>query len=319
MNIQRVQGNHMITTVSLNPAIDKTILLSSMERGSINRILGTREDIGGKGINVAKVLNHLGVKTRICGFIGSENKQKVEELILQEQLEHHFLEAKGLTRTNTKIVELDAGITTDLNEQGFFVHEEQMEKFKELMKKMATDSDFTVFSGSIPKGLPVTSYKELIREGYKNTKAVLDADGELLVEGVKAGPFMIKPNLHELETAFRVTLSSTTERIRFCKELVQTYQISLILVSMGENGALLITGEECYQAAPVKVIVKSTVGAGDSMVAGMLYGIEQGFPIKEAFGFATACGTLAVTKEGTQSFSLEEVTHMYEKVVITVL
>lgn len=306
----------MITTVSLNPAIDKTILLSSMERGGVNRIIGAREDIGGKGINVAKILNRLGIETRICGFIGSENKQRVEELISHERLGYHLLEAEGLTRTNTKIVELDAGMTTDLNEQGFYVNKEQMEKFKDLMHKMAADSNFTVFSGSIPKGLPETSYKELIQEECKNTKAVLDADGELLVEGIKAGPFMIKPNLHELETAFHVTLSSTAEIIRFCKELAQTYQISLIIVSLGAKGALLITNEECYQADPVKVVVKSTVGAGDSMIAGMLYGIEQGLTLKEAFGYATACGTLAVTKEGTQSFSLEEVTNMYKKVVV---
>ena len=105
----------MITTVSLNPAIDKTILLSSMDRGGVNRITGAREDIGGKGINVAKILNRLGIETRICGFIGSDNRQRVEELIAHEHLEYHFLEVEGLTRTNTKIVELDAGMTTDLN------------------------------------------------------------------------------------------------------------------------------------------------------------------------------------------------------------
>ena len=307
----------MITTVSLNPAIDKTILLSSMDRGSVNRIEGAREDIGGKGINVAKVLNRLGIETQICGFIGSANKQRVEELIAHEHLEYHFLEVDGLTRTNIKIVELEAGLTTDLNEQGFFVQEDKLNQLKELMKDRATGCHFTVFSGSIPKGLPDSIYKELILEGTKDTKAVLDADGELLVEGIKASPYMIKPNLHELETAFGVVLESDDSIIQFCKELIKTYQIRLILVSMGENGALLITEDECYYASPLKIVVKSTVGAGDSMIAGMLFGIEQGKPIEEAFRYAVACGTLAVTKEGTQSFSLEEVNQMYEKVVVT--
>ena len=128
---------------------------------------------------------------------------------------------------------------------------------------------------------------------------------------------MIKPNIHELETAFQVTLSSTDEIVRFSRELIRTYQIRSVLVSMGAKGALLITDEECFHAGPVDVVVKSTVGAGDSMIAGMLYGIEQGLPLQEAFGYAAACGTLAVTKEGTQSFSLEEVKQMYEKVVVT--
>ncbi|MDD2969482.1 MAG: 1-phosphofructokinase [Lachnospiraceae bacterium] len=307
----------MITTVSLNPAIDKTILLSSMDRGGVNRIAGAREDIGGKAINVAKILNRLGVETRICGFIGGENKQRVEELIAHEHLEYNFLEVEGLTRTNTKIVELDAGMTTDLNEQGFYIQDVQMVQLKDLMHNMAKDSQFTVFSGSIPKGLPDSIYKELIIEGAKDTKAVLDADGDLLVEGIKAGPYMIKPNIHELETAFQVTLSSTDEIVRFSRELIRTYQIRIVLVSMGAKGALLITDEECFHAGPVDVVVKSTVGAGDSMIAGMLYGIEQGLPLQEAFGYAAACGTLAVTKEGTQSFSLEEVKQMYEKVVVT--
>jgi len=307
----------MITTVSLNPAIDKTILLSSMDRGGVNRITAAREDIGGKGINVAKILNRLGIETRICGFIGSDNRQRVEELIAHEHLEYHFLEVEGLTRTNTKIVELDAGMTTDLNEQGFYIQEEKLSQLKEMMHTMSRGSHFTVFSGSIPKGLPDSIYKELILEGTGDTKAVLDADGELLTEGIKAGPYMIKPNLHELETAFGVKLESTDKIILFCRELIKNYQIRLILVSMGAKGALLITEEECFYSSPVDVVVKSTVGAGDSMIAGMLFGIEQGLSLEEAFGYATACGTLAVTKEGTQSFSLEEVKQMYKKVIVT--
>jgi len=124
----------MITTISLNPAIDKTILLPTLVRGGVNRLTSARVDIGGKGINVAKILNRLHVQTQVCGFIGNQNKQNIEELILHEKMRYYFLDADGLTRTNTKIVELNEGITTDLNEQGFYLNEEQMQKFKELLK-----------------------------------------------------------------------------------------------------------------------------------------------------------------------------------------
>lgn len=306
----------MITTVSLNPAIDKTILLTDYEHGGVNRITSSREDIGGKGINVAKILNRLFVPSRVCGFIGQQNKKLALELISHEHLDYQFIEVDGLTRINTKIVELDRSITTDLNEPGFFIKEELMTGFKEQLLQFAKQSDYVVFSGSIPQGLPSHTYGDLIATIRKDSKAVLDADGSLLLEGMKASPYMMKPNLHELETAFDVSLTTEEAIISFCRSLIKQYGISVILVSMGEKGSLLITGTDCYQAQPIKVEVKSTVGAGDSMLAGMLYGIHSGFSLEVSLAYAAASGTLAVTKEGTQSFSLEEVKEMLERVRI---
>jgi 1-phosphofructokinase len=306
----------MITTISLNPAIDKTILLTDLKIGGVNRISSVREDIGGKGINVAKILNRWNVPTQACGFYGSKNKKIVENLLSQEALSHHFLEVDGITRTNTKIVELDKGITTDLNEAGFYVDQEAMQHFTAFLQVATSNSPFTVFSGSIPRGLSRETYKDLILAVRDKTKTVLDAEGDLLVEGLKARPYLIKPNLHELEAAFDTKLNTKEEILSFCKELVIKYDIGILLVSMGENGSLLITEEACYQAEPIQVEVKSTVGAGDSMISGMLYGITQGLPIEEAFAYAAASGTLAVTKEGTQSFSLEEVQEMLKRVHI---
>jgi 1-phosphofructokinase len=148
------------------------------------------------------------------------------------------------------------------------------------------------------------------------TKTILDADGALLAKGLNASPYMIKPNLHELETAFGRKLTTDSEVISFCQSLLKEYGIQIILVSMGENGSLLITEAAGYQAVPIKVSVKSTVGAGDSMISGMLYGISHGLEPADAFAYAIACGTLAVTKEGTQTFSLEEVNEMLTKVNI---
>lgn len=306
----------MITTVSLNPAIDKTILLKDFRRGEVNRLTSVREDIGGKGINVAKILNKLNIPINVCGFIGNQNKPYVEELLAGEHLPHHFLEVQGPTRTNTKLVELDKGITTDLNEQGFQVTQEQFKQLKSLLIEAAAQSEFMVFSGSIPRGLSDKTYQELISIVSPYTKTVLDADGSLLVEGIEASPYLIKPNIHELEAAYQIKFTSDTEIISFCRSLADKHGITLVLVSMGERGSLLITENACYQAVPVKVEVKSTVGAGDSMIAGMLYGTQKGMPAKEALAFATACGTLAVTKEGTMTLSLTEIQEILKKVLI---
>jgi len=306
----------MITTISLNPAIDKTILLSDFNHGGVNRISNSREDIGGKGINVAKILNRLEVPTSVYGFVGRQNITLVESLLSQEHLDHHFIEVDGATRTNTKIVELDRRITTDLNEPGFYIDEKMMYDFKNELLLHAGKSDYLVYSGSIPQGLSAETYKELIVATSNTSKAVLDADGALLVEGMKASPYMVKPNIHELEAAFQVNLTDDKEIISFCQSLLQKYGIQLILVSMGGEGSLLITKTDCYRAEPIKVDVKSTVGAGDSMIAGMLYGIHNGLSLGESLAFATASGTLAVTKEGTQSFSLDEVKEMLKRVHI---
>ncbi len=306
----------MITAVSLNPAIDKTIMITDFNWGEVNRIESTRNDIGGKGINVAKILNRLNVQTQVCGYIGNQNKQIVEELLSHEKLHCQFLEADGLTRTNTKIVELDKGITTELNEQGFFLTGEQMKQFQVILLEEAAHSDFVVFSGSIPRGLAKETYQEFISIVHPYTKTILDAEGSLLVEGIKAGPYMIKPNIHELEEAFHIKFAADEDIIIFCKSLADMYGIHLILVSMGEKGSLLISEKECYKAEPIKVAVKSTVGAGDSMIAGMLYGINKGLTTRDAFAFAVACGTLAVTKEGTMSFAIGEIQEMLRSVHI---
>ncbi len=309
----------MITTVSLNPAIDKTILITDFTRGGVNRLTNVREDIGGKGINVAKILNRLNVPTAVCGFVGSHNRQIVDKLLSCENLIYHFLETEGVTRTNTKIVELDHKLTTDLNEQGFILTDDQLEAFQTMLLDNARKSDFVVFSGSIPKGLPNTTYRHLISIINPFAKTILDADGDLLVEGIKASPYMIKPNIHELESAFSLSLKTDDDVIQFCGTLAKKYNIKLILVSMGENGSLLITQDNCYRAQPITVDVKSTVGAGDSMIAGMLYGIYKGLPLSEAFAYAIACGTLAVTKEGTMTLSEDEIHEMLQKVNIITL
>ena len=306
----------MITTVTLNPAIDKTILIGRLNVGSVNRLESAREDIGGKGINVAKLLHNLDTKTQATGFIGKTNKKQVFEMLDHEGLKYHFVEVDAPTRTNTKVVELEVGETTDLNEPGFSVTSEQFEALKRTILTMAQESSYIVFSGSVPKGLDSSTYYDLVQLVKSKTLTALDADGPLLMEGLKAGPSLIKPNIHELEAAFDVSLTTDREVIGLCKKLIEDYGIQMILVSMGGDGSLLVTRFDVYKAKPIKVQVKSTVGAGDSMLAGFLYGLDKGLSKEEALAFATACGTLAVTKEGTQTFSMEEVLEMMDKVDI---
>ncbi|PKM94086.1 MAG: 1-phosphofructokinase [Firmicutes bacterium HGW-Firmicutes-1] len=309
----------MITTITLNPAIDRTIVVNDLEMGQVNRITSAREDIGGKGINVAKVLKQLNDSTKAIGFIGINNKKKVYELLDLENMNYQFIEVEAFTRINTKIVDHGNQLTTDLNEQGFSINTVLYEDFKSMLREQAIISDYMVFSGSIPVGLSKETYKDLIKLVKENTLTVLDADGELLVEGIKAGPFLIKPNIHELEAAFKTSLNDEKDIIKLSLEIIEKYDVKMVLISMGGDGSILVTQKEVLKAEPIKVVVNSTVGAGDSMLAGIVHGIANGLSLSDSLVFATACGTLAVTQEGTQSFSMEEVLEVMKQVHISSL
>lgn len=308
----------MITTVTLNPAIDRTIILDNFEHGSINRVKSVREDIGGKGINVARVLQSLGSNSYAIGFIGEKNNKYVQNLLATENLKSEFITVDGQTRLNTKIVEINTKITTDINEVGFCITKEQLESIKQLILKHGEKSEIMVFSGSIPQGLPSDIYSELLNIVAPFTKTVLDADGIFLLEGLKSSPYLIKPNIHELENALSRKLNTHEEIKQAARELISKYKIQYILVSMGGDGSILVSQDEALFAKALKVEVKSSVGAGDSMLAGFIYGIsKQNYTINKALAYATACGALAVSQEGTQTFAKEDVEKLVEKVEIS--
>lgn len=307
----------MITTVTLNPAIDKTLTIDKVKPGAVNRIDAVREDMGGKGINISKLLHRLDIATFTTGFLGSVNSRQTHALMDVAGFGYDFVEIDAKTRVNTKLVELELGITTDLNEPGFVVSDESYKELKARIVELGKKSSFMVFSGSIPKGIGNNSYKELIDLVKESgCKTGLDADGDRLLEGIKSAPYLIKPNIYELERAFEKNLPDDQSVIDLGRHIIEKYGVTLILVSMGENGSILISEDEVYKSRPISVEVRSTVGAGDSMLAGMLCGISTGKSLAESLALSTACGTLAVTKEGTETFSMDDVRHMLKQVKI---
>ena len=298
----------MITTVTLNPAIDKTIVLDRFEYGSVNRAQSVREDMGGKGINVAKVLSSLGHDACAVGYIGEDNIDHVRLLLKNEKLATDFIKVSGKTRTNTKIIERSTRTTTDINEAGFPISPDHIKRVKALIRDHAEKSEYMVFSGSVPAGADSDLYLELMQvaSGFHGLKTILDTEGRLLLEGLKAKPFAIKPNLFELESALNKKLDSPSKIVSAAKMLIGEYQVKSVLVSMGGDGSILVTEDQSLYAKALKVDVKGTVGAGDSMLAGYLFGLAGGRSLKEVLSWATVCGALAVSKEGTQSFGKED-------------
>lgn len=304
----------MIYTITLNPAIDKTIILDILKKGQVNRSIYSRDDAGGKGINVAKVIKNLGHDVCAMGLIGEENKEDIYKKLDKGKIRYEFIEVDGETRTNIKIVEKEAGVFTDINQAGFEAKDEDVERLTSLVESKIIADDVVVISGSIPKGIDNNIYNFMIKKFKgKGAKVIFDADGEVLRYGIEACPYLVKPNINELKSIINCTEDIESIK-KATKELVDG-GIKTV-VSMGEKGALYIDDQNVLLAKPIRVDVKSTVGAGDSMVAAFAIGIHENMETEETFRLAVASSTAKITKEGSSPPSREEILKYTEFVEI---
>lgn len=306
----------MIITVTLNPAVDKTIYVKDFRKGEVNKIEYSIMDPGGKGINVSRVVKNLNCKTVALGFIGGENGQYIENSLRHNDINSKFTKVESETRTNLKIVDLNTGDTTDINEKGREITEYELKSFINTYKKALRNGDIVVLSGSVPKGINTDIYKILAEIGHeKGCKVILDVSGEYLKRGIMGNPYMIKPNIDELEEIVGMKLETIDEIVKVCNKLIGN-GIEFICVSMGSRGAILIGKDFVLQGKIPRVKVKSTVGAGDSLVAGFAAGLSKGFTVTEAFRLGLAASVIAVTKEGTKAATLKEIEEITDDIEI---
>lgn len=306
----------MIYTVTLNPALDKTVEIPSLTVDAVNRITSMRTDPGGKGINVSKVISKLGGKSIAAGILGGDTGRTILSALEDMGLTTCFHFVEGETRTNMKIIDPVSHTNTDINEPGVTVSEEILGGLlAELLEKIV-EGDIVVISGSMPKGSPKDTYftwTKAFRE--KGAKVILDADGELLKAGLQASPYMIKPNNHELSALVGRTLKTPEELAETARVFMKEYGIAKIVVSMGGDGALYMTSDETIYAEGLKVPVGSTVGAGDSVVAALAVAEEKGMSLEEAVCLSTATGAANVMCSGTQAAEYEVIEELLPKVV----
>lgn len=230
----------MIVTVTLNPALDKTLILDIFNVSKVNRVLDIREDAGGKGINVSKLIAGLGGDTVATGVVAGPIGNFIKDQLSELKVAHDFVSTKGNTRTNTKIVDLKNKTHTDVNEPGTTFSRDVLEEVEEKLFEHLEDGGVAVFSGSVPRNVEKDIYRQWIQEAkMKGIKTILDADGELLESGIQAGPYLIKPNIHELEMLFNTKFESMEETLNYAKQLLK-YDIEIIVVSMGEDGCAFI-------------------------------------------------------------------------------
>lgn len=306
----------MIYTVTLNPALDKTVELPSFAADSVNRITTMRTDPGGKGINVSKVISKLGGQSIATGILGGDTGLAIQSALKTMGLKTSFRFTEGETRTNLKVIDPVNHTNTDINEPGVTVSEEILNGLLAQLTAGLEKGDIVVLSGSLPKGSPRDTYYTWTGACKKaGAKVILDADGELLEAGLKASPYLIKPNNHELSQLLGETLATPEELNKAARRLMEEHGIAKVVVSMGGKGALYVTQDETIYAEGLKVPVGSTVGAGDSVVAALAVAEESGMGLEETVRLSTATGGANVMCSGTQAAEYEVIQELLPKVV----
>lgn len=289
----------MITTICMNPCFDRTVEVDTLQISRVNRIRNARDDLGGKGINVAVVAGRLGLDVQCIGIMGSDGSAELCGLMDREGLRHRFLTVPGRVRTNMKIYSRDGQGVTELNEPGAAVDESILSEFFELTRQETAGSEIVVMTGSLPPGCPEGTYRNLMN-ALDGKKCILDTEGkelELAAKGAK--PYLIKPNLRELETTLGIELR-TIRAIRDAALLFIRLGVEHAVVSMGEMGAMYVSEKKTLFAPALRIEAKSTVGAGDAMIGGMLMGYEKTGDMAKAFRYGIAAGAASVMTEGTQ-------------------
>lgn len=290
----------MVYTVTFNPAIDYVIHIKQLQSGCVNRSISEDIQFGGKGINVSIVLSELGIKSKALGFIAGFTGEAIEKGLRDKGIKTDFVRlTDGFTRINVKI---KSDEETELNGQGPKIPDNAMNLLYEKLNK-AKDGDTVVLAGSIPNTLPNDIYENLMaRLSTKNIKIVVDATKDLLLNSLKYHPFLIKPNNYELGEIFGVELNNIDEVITYARKLREKGAVN-VLVSMAGDGAVLVDeyGKVHTQNA-CSGIVKNSVGAGDSMVAGFIAGLNSGdyeyaLKLGTATGGATAFSDCLAKKE----------------------
>lgn len=278
----------MITTVTLNPSIDKLYIINQLMPGQVMRVQQCTNTAGGKGLNVARVASIAGQAAMAMGFAGGHNGRYLLALLGQAGIAANFVFVKGETRSCINIRDEATGNHTELLEPGLAVGEENLESFMQKFEQALAQSSIIAISGSVPEGTPANYYKQLILKAKaKGLPVLLDSSGQLLASAAAAGPHMIKPNKDELPALLGAKANTRQELIQAGKKL-HGGGIANVVFSLGGEGALLVCAQGVFFASPPKVKTANTVGCGDSMVAGFAVAMRKKQAPEEMLRFATA-------------------------------
>ncbi len=305
-----------ILTLTLNPALDITVSLDALRPGHVNRAHDQQSHAAGKGLNVAQVLADLGHSVTVGGFLGRDNLQPFEALIARRGFADCFVRVAGETRSNLKLVEAD-GRVTDVNGLGPEVDEAARVELLQRLAQVAPGHDAVVVAGSLPRGISPEWFRQLLEQlQAQGLKVALDSSGDALRAGLQSAPWLVKPNTEELGEVLGLAVQTAAEQ-RAAAEQLLAGGIEHVVVSAGEQGVSWFAAGLALQARPPQVRVASTVGAGDSLVAGMVHGLLAAESPQQTLRRATAIATQAVTQVGFGICDREQLAHLETAVQLT--
>ncbi len=290
----------MIATVTLNPCLDEHIIVHGLVVEEANRWVRLHRYAGGKGIDVSRAIHEMDGITTAYGFIGGPDGRKVEILLDEEGVLFSFTPVEQETRTNFIITDTNAKQQTRIDAPGPRISRRELERFLKKLRQIRPSPDLIAIGGSVPPGVPVSIYYDMVMEAKgRGVRTILDSGGQWMEEGIKAKPYLIKPNVHEAEELLKMKLTTEEEITKAAFSLVEM-GIEIAVISRGKEGIIVATKERIIKAVSPPVKVRSTVGAGDCTLAGLALKLAYGKPLIEACRLAVAMGAAAVLTPGTE-------------------
>ena len=288
----------MIITLTVNPAADQTLWVDRVNPGSVHRVNDSQIDPAGKGINVSRMARRLGWPTIAFGFLAGDTGNIVEKALYAESVQHHFVRVPGQTRLNVTVVD-GTGTATSFFGPGPAVPPEGLAALESLLYFWLHAGRILVIAGSLPPEVPEAAYAAYVRAARRQgVKVFLDADGPAMREGVAAGPDLIKPNVEEAERLLQRRLPTDAAVVQAARERVNR-GVGAVVISMGARGAICVAAQRAWRVRPPVVERRSTVGAGDSMVAGLAVALARGDDLVAALKLGAAAGAATAASTGT--------------------
>jgi 1-phosphofructokinase len=289
----------MIITLTPNPAVDKTIFVPTLELGRVNRFAESQLDPAGKGINVSRMAKRLGWPTIALGFVAGELGSLVRSALDEEEVDHHLITVAGQTRLNVTVLEEGGNRETSLYGPGPRVKPGQVERLDGLLGLWLKAGRVVVLAGSLPPGMPPDTYARYVALARESgVLTIVDADEEAFRHALESRPHLIKPNREEAQRLLGRTLLDERAVVEGAREL-GSRGIDFVVISLGAAGTICVQGDQAWRSVPPKVEPRSTVGSGDSLVAGLAVALAGGQPITEGLRLGTAAGAATAMAPGT--------------------
>lgn len=312
----------MIVTVTLNPSVDHALFLPAVVLNDVNRVQKVERDAGGKGVNLSRMAARLGADTLATGFLGGGAGSYVRSVLDAHQVRHLFVPIAGETRVNFSVEDSRGLPPTTFNEPGPEIQPDEVEELFLVLESLLNRAQWLALGGSLPPGLDASVVARLVAFGRaRGVRVSLDADGQALKLGLSAKPHFIKPNTHEAERLLGRRIESLEDAIRAADEIrglmgPEPGDLPALVLSRGPDPTVMACGKGIFVGRPAVLETRSTIGCGDSMVAGFLWALDEGRDIAEAFRWGMAAGAATAASGGSDVGTLEDVRRFYEQVSV---